>query len=71
MTNATVNGRKTALLDYQPVRCVLEMDSDGHIAVIVQPGCSVPDVHDMLRLLLLTDGHFEHLTFVDEDEAPA
>lgn len=54
-------------MDYQPIRCILEMTGCGHIAVIVKPGCSVEDVYDMLRMLP-PDGHFEHLTFVDEDE---
>ena len=53
--------------DHAPIRCVLEMDSSGEIAVIVQPGCSVVDVHDMLRQLVLCGGHFEHLTVVDKD----
>lgn len=43
------------------------MDPDGQIAVIVKPGCSVDDVHDMLRMLTLCAGHFDHLTFVDAD----
>jgi len=53
--------------DHSPIRCVLEMNSDGHIAVIVGPDCSVPDVHDMLGLLALCEGQFEHLTFVDDE----
>ena len=53
--------------DYEPIRCVLEMDADANIAVVVQPGCSVADVHDMLRLLTNCGGEFRHLTFVDED----
>jgi hypothetical protein len=71
MTSTTVNGHKVNVSDYQPARCILEMDADSHIAVIVKPGCSVGDVHDMLGLLALCDGHFEHLTFVDDDEALA
>lgn len=53
-------------VDDQPIRCILEMTADSQIAVVVKPGCSVPDVHDMLRLLSRSDGHFDHLTFVDE-----
>lgn len=68
MTNTTVNGHKLRLSDHQPIRCVLEMTEDSQIAVIVQHGCSVPDVHDMLRQLLLCNGHFEHVTIVDKDE---
>jgi hypothetical protein len=67
MSRATTNVRKVAVKDYAPIRCVLEMADDSHIAVIVCPGCSVEDVCDMLRHLP-ADGHFEHLIFVDEDE---
>jgi hypothetical protein len=42
------------------------MDADGQVTIIVKPGCSVADVHDMLRMLP-PDGHFEHLTIVDND----
>jgi len=51
-----------------PVRCVLEMTEDAHIAIIVKAGCSIADVHDVLRMLALSGGQFGHLTFVDEDE---
>jgi hypothetical protein len=54
-------------MDDQSVSCILEMAEDRHITVIVKPGCSVADVHDMLRMLP-PDGHFDHLTFVDDDE---
>jgi len=56
--------------DYQPVRCVLEMTDDMQIAIIVQRGCAIPDVHDMLRILAGCDGHFDHLTIVDESTDP-
>jgi hypothetical protein len=63
------NGHSITGQDLQPIRCVLEMTEDGEIAVIVQPGCSVSDVHEMLQLLVHCDGSFGHVTFVDEDEA--
>lgn len=52
----------------QPIRCMLEMLDDGQVTVIVRPGCSVADVHDMLRQLAQCDGHFQHVTFIDEYE---
>jgi hypothetical protein len=57
-----------AVADYAPIRCLLEMDGEGNLAVIVQPGCSVADVHDLLRLLTGCGGQYDHLTFVDADE---
>ena len=71
MTSVTVNGHRPKVSDYQPIRCVLEMTEDSQIAVIVQPGCSVSDVHDMMRQLVQCNGQFEHLTLVDEDESQA
>lgn len=75
MTISTVNGRPTMPVtvagqptDYQPIRCLLEMLDDGQVTVIVSPGCSVADVHDMLQRLTHCDGQFQHLTFVDEHE---
>jgi hypothetical protein len=75
LTISTVNGCPTMPVtsvrrpaDYQPIRCLLEMFDDGQVAVIVKPGCSVADVHDMLRQLADCDGHFQHVTFVDEHE---
>jgi hypothetical protein len=50
------HGHNSAGQDLQPIRCVLEMTEDGEIAVIVQPGCSVSDVHDMLRQLVRCGG---------------
>jgi hypothetical protein len=67
MTSTTINKHQPGLSDYQPIRCVLEMTEDSDIAVIVQPGCSVDDVHDMLRMLVRCDGNFEHLTVLDTD----
>jgi len=67
MSTTALNNHKAAITDSAPIRCVLEMTEDGVITVVVRPGCSVADVHDMLRMLP-TDGHFEHLTIVDEDE---
>jgi hypothetical protein len=64
----TLNNRKPPVKDYQPIRCVLEMGEDSDISVIVKPGCSVADVHDMLAHLSLGGGHFEHLTFIDDDD---
>jgi len=61
MTNGTVN-------DYAPIQCLLEMQDDRSITVIPKAGCSMADVHDMLRLLTLTNGHFEHLTIAPEDD---
>ena len=63
MTSITVRGHKVR--DYAPIQCLLEMTEDNIMTIVVRPGCSVPDVHDMLRLLP-TDGHFDHLTIVDE-----
>jgi len=71
MTNAAVRGRQFTISDCQPIRCVLEMTADGEIDVIVQPGCSVADVHEMLRWLVGCGGQFDHVTFVDTDEALA
>lgn len=72
MEFATFNDRTVVsgrtVRDYQPIRCVLEVDADSRLAVIVRPGCSVGDVYDMLQLLADAGGHFEHLTLVDEDE---
>jgi hypothetical protein len=68
MTSTTTNGRHIALKDHAPVRCILGMTEDSSIQVIVHPGCSVTDVHDMLRQLTLCEGHFEHVTLVAEDE---
>lgn len=67
MGTCTMNGQRVGT-DQQLIRCALEMDSDGHIAVIIDPSCSVRDVHDMLRQLVLSGGHFEHMTFVDQNE---
>lgn len=67
MTSDPVDRAGSVVEDYQPIRCVLEMDADANIAVVVSPGCSVADVHDMLRLLTHCGGGFDHLTFVDED----
>ena len=64
----TVSDLDAALADYRPIRCVLEMDADGQIAIIVKPGCSVDDVHEMLRILTCCAGHFDHLILVDADE---
>jgi len=64
----TLYNHKPAVKDYQPIRCVLEMGEDGDISVFIKPGSSVSDVHDMLRQLTLCRGHFEHLTFVADDE---
>ena len=69
MTSTTVSDYQLGVSDYQPTRCVLEMTEDSQIAIIVQPGCAVNDVHDMLRILMRCDGHFDHLTFVDEEVA--
>jgi hypothetical protein len=60
-----MTGHKVGVSDHQPIRCVLEMTEDSEIAVIVEPGCSVDDVHDMLRILMRCGGHFEHLTITD------
>ena len=54
--------------EHRPIQCLVEMLYDGTISVVVRPGCSVADVHDMLQQLTLCDGNFEHLTIVDEDE---
>jgi hypothetical protein len=63
----SLNGHHSTGTDHTPIRCILEMAEDSSIWVIVHPGCSVPDVHDMLRQLALCGGHFEHLTIVTED----
>jgi hypothetical protein len=68
MTSTTTNGHHRAAKDHTPIRCILEMTEDSSIQVIVHPGCSVTDVHDMIRQLTLCEGHFEHLTIVTEDE---
>jgi len=60
-----VNSHKTETKDYKPVRCIVEMTEDSQIAVIVERGCSVPDVHDMLHMLTLCGGHLDHLTLID------
>jgi hypothetical protein len=65
---STTNGHHVAVKDHAPIRCTLEMTEDCAIWVIVRPGCSVPDVHDMLRQLTLCEGHFQHVTIVSEDE---
>jgi hypothetical protein len=70
LSTSTVNGYQVGT-DYQPIRCILEMTEDSTIWVIVSPGCSVPDVHDMLRQLTLCGGHFEHVTIMAEDEGVA
>lgn len=48
-----------------PIRCVLEMTEDAQISIVVSPGCSVADAQDMLRMLTLCAGGFDHVTFVD------
>jgi hypothetical protein len=63
----TINGHHVAVKDHGPIRCILEMTEDCAIWVIVNPGCSVPDVHDMLRQLTLCGGNFEHVTVVADD----
>ena len=67
MRTGTANGR--GVRDYAPIRCMLEMTDDSVITVIVKPGCSVADVHDMLTEITPCKGRFEHITIVDEDEA--
>jgi hypothetical protein len=63
----TVDGRTVVARDNQSIRCILEMTEDCAIWVIVNHGCSVPDVHDMLRQLTLCGGHFEHVTIVADE----
>lgn len=63
-----LNVHQLKLQEHQPIRCVLEMTDDGDCRIIVRPGCSVPDVHDMLAYLSYCGRYFEHLTFVDADE---
>ncbi len=67
MITTSLNGHPRAIKDHTPIRCILEMTEDSAIWVIVHPGCSIPDVHDMLRQLTLCGGHFEHVTIVAED----
>jgi hypothetical protein len=67
MVNITTAGHHRSVIDHAPIRCILEMTEESSIHVIVHPGCSVPDVHDMLRQLTLCGGQFEHVTIVAED----
>jgi len=55
--------------DHQPVQFLLEMRHDGFITIATKPGCSVADVHDMLREVTLYGGRFEHLV-IDDHEHP-
>lgn len=66
VTDVETRARAVHVADYQPVRCVVEMNEGGDIAVIVRPGCSIADVQDMLGLLTLCDGQFDHLIVVDD-----
>src|SRR5829696_4011840 len=58
----------TAPPDHPPIRCVLELRYDGTLAITRLPGCTISDVHDILRLPTQSPGPFDYIAILPEGE---